>query len=91
MSSVVDDLIRDTSSLQRFIASIYKHRDEPEKTHREPTIQFLKYIRALSDNAQNFLQRFLNQMAQSPFDPDIASKLQHSKITAKKTPRLFIP
>jgi hypothetical protein len=72
MPDSLADLVRDAASLHQFIGSIYKRRDEPERTHREATVTFLKYIRDLGENAQSFLQSFIEKDAESPRDPDLA-------------------
>ena len=60
MSGSVNDLVRDATSLYRFIASIAK-RQEPEKNHRKATEDFLRYINHLSENAQRYLQIFVER------------------------------
>jgi len=72
MSDPLADLVRDAASLNQFIASIYKRRDEPDRTHREATVRFLKYIRDLGENAQAFLQGFVQRVVEVPDDLGLA-------------------
>jgi hypothetical protein len=71
MSGELEDLVRDAASLDQFIGSIYKRRDEPERAHREATATLLKYIRELGENAQAFLQAFVQKVAQASGDPSL--------------------
>src|SRR5258708_31861014 len=72
MSGELTDLVRDAASLHQFIGTIYKRRDEPERTHREATVTFLKYIRDLGENAQTFLQDFVQRVVDTPGDLSLA-------------------
>jgi hypothetical protein len=72
MSGELADLVRDAASLHQFIGSIYKRRDEPEWTHRQATIVFLEYIRALGEKSQTFLQSFVQRIGDAPADPELA-------------------
>jgi hypothetical protein len=71
MPGPLGDLVRDTASLHRFIASISKRR-QPEKTHRSATEEFLSYIQHLSENAHRYLQDLTNSANTPPGDPDLA-------------------
>lgn len=72
MSGELADLIRDAASLHQFIGSIYKRRDEPERTHREATVQFLRYVRELGENSQTFLQTYIQRAVDAPGDISLA-------------------
>jgi len=72
MSDELADLVRDAASLHRFIASIYQRRDQSERTHREATVAFLRYISDLGENAQRFLRQFVRRVLEGPDDPALA-------------------
>lgn len=72
MPDELTDLVRDAASLHQFIGSICKRRDEPERTHREATVKFLKYIRDLGETAQTFLQDFIERVVGTPENLDLA-------------------
>jgi len=71
MSRELKNLVRDAASLDQFIGSIYKRRDEPERAHREATVKLLKYIRELGENAQTFLQGFVQRVGETSADPGL--------------------
>jgi hypothetical protein len=72
MSDELEDIVRDVASLHQFIGSICKRRDETERTHRAATVTFLEYIRDLGENAQSFLQRFVQRVIETPDDLGLA-------------------
>ena len=80
MPGSVDDAVRDATSLHRFITSISR-RQEPERTHRRPTEQFLEYIRQLSGNAEAFLQSFVERVADPNFDASLV-KFERQGLTS---------
>jgi hypothetical protein len=80
MSGELTDLVRDAASLHQFIGSIYKRRDEPERTHREATVTFLKYIRDLGENAQSFLQGFIQRVGDTRADLSLA-RFERQRLT----------
>jgi hypothetical protein len=62
MPSPSSDLVRDAASLLRFIRSVYRRREETDRTHRQATTRFLDYITALGQKTERYLKRSSRQL-----------------------------
>ena len=67
----LDDVIRDSASLQRLVRSIYVQRDDVDRHHRDATVEFLRYITKLGQKTEQYLHKFASTLPDP--DPQLAA------------------